>query len=125
MVADPMPASPAPTGGGSSSDKDVQENKGMAIIAYFWLLCLIPLLAKKDSPYAVFHGKQGLALAIAQTVWWLAAFVLVFIPVFGLFILWIGWILLLILWIMGIVNAASGRMKELPVIGGLTKGINL
>ncbi len=48
--------------------KDVEENKIMAVIAYFGILCLIPLLAKKDSPYAQFHAKQGLVLFITGII---------------------------------------------------------
>jgi len=45
----------------TGNQKDIEENKVLAIISYFWLLCLIPLLAKKDSPFAQFHAIRGLA----------------------------------------------------------------
>ena len=40
---------------------DVQSNKVMAILAYFGILFLIPLLAAKESAYARYHTNQGLA----------------------------------------------------------------
>ena len=37
--------------------KDVEENKLIAAVGYLGILFLIPLLAKKDSPFAQFHAK--------------------------------------------------------------------
>lgn len=39
---------------------DVEQNKVMAILAYFGILVLIPILAAKDSKFARFHANQGL-----------------------------------------------------------------
>lgn len=92
------------------SATDVANNKVMAILSYFWILFLIPLFAAKDSPFARFHANQGLLLfiwsivvMILRKIWW---------PLGA-----IGGIISFILFIIGIVNAASGRAKELPVIG--------
>lgn len=109
----------APHHGGSS--KDVEENKAIAAVGYLGILCLIPLLMKKDSPYAQHHGKQGLVLTIA----WLILFVLNIIPVFGQLVWFIGSIVLLILSIMGIVKALNGEMWEVPGIGQYAKQIKL
>ena len=43
---------------------DVEQNKVMAILAYFGILVLIPILAAKDSKFARFHANQGLLLCI-------------------------------------------------------------
>lgn len=100
-----------------SSGSDVEENKMLAFIAYFWVLCLIPLLTKKDSPYAQFHGKQGLSLAIVETVFWFFSWVLWLIPVIGWILVLAGNIFIFILWLMGIMNALSGKTEKLPLIG--------
>lgn len=103
-----------PVSGGSS---DVEENKLIAALGYVGILCLIPLLGKKDSPYAQFHGKQGLVLTIAS-------FVLGFI----VWIPFVGWAIglgLFILFIMGVMNALGGKMEKLPVIGQFADKINL
>lgn len=97
----------------TSQDKDIKENKFWAFVGYLGILCLIPLLAKKDSPFAQFHAKQGLILTIAWFFFW--------IPFFG----WILGLAVFILWIMGIVNVFSGKMKPLPIVGDLAKKINL
>ncbi len=104
-----------PAGGGGKND--VEENKIFAIMGYLGLLFLVPLLAKKESPFAQFHAKQGMVLCITSFV----AMFVVWIPFIG----WAVWLFLLIMMIMGIVNAAGGKMKELPLIGGIAKKINL
>ena len=106
----------------SYSPDDVGRNKGMAILAYFGLLVLIPLLAARDSKFARFHSNQGLILAIVEVL--LSA---IFVPLGWIPL--VGWIFrviygligipLLILAILGIINAANGRAKELPIIGGI------
>lgn len=106
--------------------EDISQNQTLSIFAYFSWFVLIPLLAAQNSPYARFHSNQGLVLAIFWTGWWVIAGI-----VSGIF-RWVafGWLELfvstlmgilnlpfLILMILGIVNAASGKARELPVIG--------
>ena len=101
--------------------KDVEENKVMAILSYLGILCLIPLLAKKDSPFAQYHAKQGLVLLLI----WLAIAVVAWVPVIGWAIGFFGPIILLILSILGIVNVVIGKMVEIPVVGQFAKQIKL
>lgn len=103
--------------------KDVQDNKAMGVLSYIGFLVLVPLLAAKGSPFARFHANQGLVLFIAE----LAVSIVLGIlgAILGFF--WIGWlvrilsslcgILFLVFSILGIVNAAGGKAKELPLIG--------
>ncbi|MDD3920128.1 MAG: DUF4870 domain-containing protein, partial [Eubacteriales bacterium] len=109
---------------GSYDQADVQQNKAMAILAYFGPLVLIPLFAAKDSRFARFHANQGLVLCIAEIAYgiiysiisailmaisWRLAFILT--------ILSLVYILFTVLAILGIINAANGKAKELPLIG--------
>jgi uncharacterized membrane protein len=119
----------------TSTQKDIDENKIMAVLSYIGILVLIPLLAKKDSPYAQFHAKQGLvllicgvALGVISTV---AGFIAV-IPVIGWIIgllvglaIFVAGIGLMVIGIMGIINSATGKMKELPIIGQYASKINI
>jgi uncharacterized membrane protein len=107
--------------------QDAQDNKMMAILAY--IIFFIPLLtgAYKTSPFAKFHTNQGTVLAIASVAYGIAygilTAILAFIPV-------IGWLLILLLGlasfiipifcILGIINAVNGKMKPLPLVGGIT-----
>lgn len=129
-AAPPAPAAaPAGTGGGpgvfTPDAADVEKNKVMGILAYLGILWLVPLLAAKDSPFARYHCNQGLVLFLGAIAAWIATIVLdlvlVFIPFLGWFlmvVLHIGLILgVLALAIIGIINAANGACKPLPLIG--------
>lgn len=102
-------------------DKDIEENKIIAAIGYIGVLCLIPLLAKRESKFAQFHGKQGLVLFIA----WIVIWVIGIIPFLGWLIAFLGSLVLLVLSIMGIVQALSGKYWKLPFLAKYAEKINL
>jgi len=104
---------------------DAQDNKIMGILAYFGLLFLVPIFAAKESPFARFHANQGLLLFIAAICYYFATWIITFI--FALFapglaiiigvLLYIASLAFVVLIVIGIINAAKGEMKELPLIG--------
>lgn len=104
--------------------QDIQNNKTMAILAYLGILVLVPLFAAKESRFARYHTNQGLILAIVEV-----AYGIIYSILSGI-ILAISWrlyflvsiiglvsIVFLVAIVIGIINAANGRAKELPVIG--------
>ena len=100
--------------------QDIQNNKVMAILAYLSWLVLVPLFAAKESRFARFHCNQGLVLAIAEIICWIVLGLLDNIPYIGwLFGLLNGLFSLVcvVFAVIGIVNAANGKAKELPIIG--------
>ncbi len=97
---------------------DIADNKVMAILAYIGILFLIPLLAAQNSRFARFHTNQGLILFLAEVVLSAASGILGLIPIVGWIVSGAVGILCLALMIIGIVNAANGKAKELPLIGG-------
>lgn len=101
--------------------RDIDENKLVAAIGYLGVLCLIPLLAKKDSAFCQFHGKQGLVIFIA----WLILWVCNIVPVLGQIVWMLGSLVLLVLIILGMIHALNGEEWELPVLGKYTKQIKL
>jgi uncharacterized membrane protein len=92
---------------------DAEKNKVIAILAYF--IFFIPLLAAKDSKFAMYHGNQGLVLFLTTLVVYIVGIVVPFIGWF--IILPLGMVVVLIFAILGIINAAGGQMKPLPLIG--------
>ena len=95
--------------------------KAFGILAYIGWLVLVPILAGK-SEFSKFHANQGIVLAIVETVISILIIVLGLIPIIGLIVrilLSLVDLACLILAIMGIVSAANGQMKELPIIGGI------
>lgn len=102
------------------TDKDVEDNKAMAIIGYILpILFFIPLVTDaKNSPFAKFHANQQLNLLLAAIA---VNIVGTIIPILGWFIILpLGSLALIVVAIIGIMNAAKGEMKALPLIGGFS-----
>jgi uncharacterized membrane protein len=110
-----QPAQPAAPQGNQS---DAEKNKPMAIIGYILpILFFIPLVTEaKNSVFAKFHANQQLNLFLAAIAVNIVGSI---IPIIGWFIILpLGSIALIVIAIMGIINAAKGEMKKLPLIGG-------
>lgn len=102
------------------TSNDVDQNKILAVVGYIVpILFFVPLVTDaKNSPFAKFHANQQLILFIAAI---LVNVVGTIIPILGWFlILPFGSLFLIIAAIIGIINAAKGEMKPLPLIGGFT-----
>lgn len=85
----------------------------MAIVAY--IIFFIPLLtdAKKD-PFVKYHVRQGFLIFLG----WIAVSIISWIlPWFLHFIVWLLNLAVFILMIIGIMSAAKGEQKPLPVVG--------
>jgi len=91
--------------------EDIEKNKVMALLAY--IIFLIPLLAAKDSKFARFHTNQGIILVIGAVI----ASIIAVIPIIGWIIAPILSVIITVLAIIGIINAAGGKAKELPLLG--------
>lgn len=102
-------------------------DKVYGVLAYIGILFLVPLLAGK-SEFSRYHANQGIILFIAEIILGIvigiSAGVLSLLGIVGVIL---GGILsgvlglcIFILMIMGIVHAANGEMKPLPIIGGIT-----
>lgn len=113
----------------------------MAILSYIGILVLIPFFAAKDSKFAQFHARQGITLAILEISYGIVTAIInavlgAALPRVEKYSLWLGYytapnpvasiistifsiaaIAFLVLAIIGIVNAAKGEEKELPIIG--------
>lgn len=101
------------SGTGPIDPNDIQQNKVMAVLAYLGFLFLVPLLAAPNSRFARFHVNQGLVLFLAEVVLGIVGI----IPFIGWIILLVGEIASFVFMIIGIVHAAKGEVKELPLIG--------
>ena len=104
--------------------EDIQNNKVMSILAYIGPLVLVTIFAAKDSKSARFNANKGLVLLILEAAgsitFGIISAILSKLP----FIRWIpdtlGWlwgVACTVLAVFGIVNAARGFVKELPIIG--------
>ncbi len=95
--------------------------KGLGILAYFNLLVIVTIIAGKTE-FSKFHANQGLVLCIIEIIFGCIIGFLTRIPFLGWIFGVVGGLfelICLIMAIIGIVNAANGEMKELPIIGSV------
>lgn len=100
--------------------------KVYGILGYIGILFLVPLLAGKTE-FSRFHANQGLVLFLADIVLGVLIGITVGVlsllgvigVVLGSIISGVLGLVIFVLMIMGIINAANGEMKPLPVIGGI------
>ncbi|MBR4433331.1 MAG: hypothetical protein IKS80_02350 [Bacteroidaceae bacterium] len=91
---------------------DVENYRIVSLFAYLGFLFIVPLIAGKDSKYARFHTNQGIILFIFSAI---LAFLVRFPHVGWIFAL--GEVVVVIFTILGIINAVTGKARELPLIG--------
>ena len=105
----------------SSNDKVVEEGKALAWLSYLGILFLIPLLAKKDNGFCLYHAKQGLVFFIIEVVLGFLGI----IPFVGWVIFVLGSLFMLVLSIIGIIQTLQGNYWEAPLrINELAKKFN-
>lgn len=114
----------------SKFDKDdIEKNKILCAASYISILFFLPLVACPESRFGKFHANQALILLIASAIigtagsvitqiWWALPLIPDFIKTI------VGSVLGFVLWaapvagmVFGIVTAAQGNAKELPLIG--------
>lgn len=90
-----------------------KKSKAFAILSYLCVLVIISLIAGRGDKFVMFHAKQGVGLLL---LWVISPYVL-WIPILG----WVaGPILMaltLVLAVYGIVYAAKGEEKPVPIVG--------
>lgn len=99
----------------------IRAGKFYAVIGYFWILCFVPLLLRKDNSFAVHHGKNGLMLFLA----WLACLIISVFPIIGHIISFVGIIFIMILSIQGIIHSLKGEYWHMPLLGSHAEKLNL
>lgn len=97
---------------------DVETGKVCAILAWFFPIGLIWYFVDekmKKNEFAGFHVKQALVLVIASVCINIVGGI---IPIIGWFIILpIGNLAVFVFFIIGLINAITGKQKELPLIG--------
>lgn len=98
-----------------------KEERVFSALAYVGILCLIPLLFKKESNFAQFHGKQGLVIFFVWIVLWIANIV----PFLGQIVWVLGSLVLVLISLLGILHALHGDYWEVPFLGSYAKRLKL
>lgn len=99
--------------------KDIEDNKLFAAVAYLGILAFIPLLLRKDSPFAQHHGRQGLALFMVWIVWGIMGLIFSLAQLSALVSL--GYLALFVFVVIGFTKARKGELWQLPIIGEYAK----
>lgn len=91
------------------STPPASDDKTVAIVAYLTIIgfiIAIVLHGKNKTPLGAFHLRQMMGLVIGSIA-------CSFIPIVGLFAI----LFFFVLWIMGLISAANGQMKPVPLLG--------
>ena len=97
---------------------NIDDERIYALLAYCFILCIVPLLNKKDSVFVRFHGRQGLALFLCEMAVFVVSIVFPwlmkpFLFIFALFSFW------------GMIKALKGEQFKLPFIYPLSERLVL
>lgn len=96
------------------------EDRTVAILSYLTIIGFIVALimhSNKKTALGSFHLRQCLGMIVSAIALSIAGMVLVFIPIIGWLAVMVAWLGFLVLWIMGLIAAASGEQKPVPVLG--------
>jgi len=103
--------------------EDIEKNKLLAALSYLWILFILYWIV--DSPFVKFHAKQSLVIFLSDLVLWIVGRLAGdIIPMWG-FISFVLFLLLFALKIIGFVNAITGKVAKLPVVGDIADSLGL
>lgn len=103
----------------------VVEDRTVAILSYITIIGFIIAIvmhSSKKTQLGAFHLRQVLGLFITGVAFGLCAIVLAFIPILGWLAIMAGWLTLLVFVIIGLIAAANGQQKPVPLLGEKYQG---
>ena len=101
------------------TEEEINEGKIFAVLAYLSFLCIIPLIFKKENPFVLKHGKQGLIIFVAEV----AVFVLQIL--LGTWLLKLGMFIFGVASFVGIVAVLHGQDVAIPYVSKIAETITL
>lgn len=121
----PKCGAPLPPSGWDAPAQTGAEGKVMGVLSYLGILVLIPLIGGGNNRFVRFHASQGLTLFVLEVILGIVYRGLVWVLPFGFLWRTAVWLYRLanlacvVLGIVGIANVLTGKMKQLPLIGGI------
>jgi uncharacterized membrane protein len=100
-----------------------KEDTTVAILAYITIIgfvIAIVMHSSKKTAIGAYHLRQALGLFITALVVWIPCAILAMIPLVNVLMLLVTPVLaigLFVLWIMGLIAAANGQQKPMPLVG--------
>lgn len=115
MDSESAPSAPTPPA-------TTNEDRTVAVLAYITIIGLIIAIVihtNKKTAIGAYHLRQGLGLTVTGLALWVAAMIITMVPVLNLImLLWpIICIGLFVLWLFGLIAAAQGQQKPIPLLG--------
>lgn len=107
----------------SFTKKDIDDNRFLAALSYVSILCFLPLLLNRKSKYAQYHAQQGIAIFVVSVI----MSVIGMFPIINILlspVLFVVFIAVVLGSLYGILNAASGVAKPVPVFNKLAERFN-
>jgi uncharacterized membrane protein len=104
---------PAPAGT-VSSNRSV-----MIVLAYLWILSLVPLLVEKDDQDVQWHAKNGIVFMVAEIAFWIVFNIVVYMMPFGCVVGLIGPLValaFLAIHIVAIIKGLNGQRLVIPTL---------
>lgn len=115
-----MDTTPPPPPPSLAAEVPASEDKTVAILSYLTLIGFIVavvLHGNKKTRLGTYHLRQSLGLLITAVAVWVLNIVLAFVPIIGWLTIMVLWLGLFFLWLMGLISAANGQKKPVPVLG--------
>jgi len=103
----------------SNKDQQILEGKIFAILSYLSILCIIPLVFKKDNSFVLKHSKQGLILFLGEVAVFIVHIIL------GQWILRLGMFVFGVFSFFGLIASLQGRDAKLPIVSKLADSVTL
>ncbi|GDY20739.1 membrane protein [Verrucomicrobiota bacterium] len=102
----------------------VAEDRTVAILAYLTLIGFIVAVimhGNKKTALGAYHLRQCLGLFVTAVVFGVAMMMLAVIPIIGAIVGFLAMpaagLCFFVLWVMGLMAAANGQQKPMPVVG--------
>ncbi len=99
--------------------EEILEGKIFALLSYLSILCILPLLFKKENAFVLQHGKQGLVIFLGEVAVFIVHIIL------GSWIFRLGIFVFGIFSFLGIIAVLRGRYVKLPGIADIADKITL
>lgn len=97
---------------------ETSESRRYALLSYCFILCIIPLICRKDDEFVQFHARQGLALFLCEMAVFIVSILFPFLMKPALFIFGV-----LSLW--GMIKALVGDKFPLPFVFAVSQKLDI
>jgi uncharacterized membrane protein len=104
----------------ASLNSAATDDKTAAIVSYLTLIGFIVAIiihGSKKTRLGAYHLRQSLGLMLTSIAIWVVAMICIFVPFVGWLVSLAAWLSLIVLWVIGLIAAANGQMKPVPVLG--------